>query len=84
MTIIGQTLTQIVINGSPLISSPGFELHHVSPDINGDLTVNIVDVSLFAVDFASGYAFRSDFSPDGTLNIVDVFYLAQAIGANCP
>lgn len=79
-----QALTQILINGASLMTSAGFELDHVSPDIDGDLTVNLKDIALFAQDFAAGYAFRSDFSRDGILNIADIAPLARAIGANCP
>lgn len=79
-----QTLTQMMISGSPLITSAGFGLHHNSPDINGDGVVNLVDVSLFAQDFAAGYVFRSDFFRDGIVNLSDLGKLAVAMGRNCP
>ena len=79
-----QTLTRMIINGSNLPYSPGFELNHVSPDLNGDLIVNLVDTALFAQDFATGYTFRSDFSRDMILNLSDLSYFAGAIGKGCP
>ncbi|MBU8871959.1 MAG: hypothetical protein KOO60_13915 [Gemmatimonadales bacterium] len=79
-----QALTQVVINGMPLTTSPGLALHHVSPDIDGNLVVNLMDVIFFAQDYANGYAFQSDFYVDMTVNIVDLSKLAMAIGADCP
>jgi len=46
----------------------------VSPDINADLAVDIVDLSLFAVGFNSPpkpYDPRLDFDGDGTVDLVD-------------
>ena len=79
-----QALTQIMINGVPLWTTAGFNLHHNSPDITGDLAINLADVSLFAVDYHTGYTFRSDLFADGVLSITDLGRLATAVGANCP
>ena len=55
-----------------------------SPDINGDLIVDLVDVGLFAQDFSNGsYDFRSDFSHDGLENLSDVGIFARHIGESC-
>jgi len=75
--------TVVMISGTPLLSGD-LDLRHISPDINGDLVVNLTDVSLFAGDFYGGYSFRSDFYYDGVINLSDVGKLAQAIGAACP
>jgi hypothetical protein len=57
----------------------------VSPDINGDLLVNMADLGAFAVDFGSGaYQFRSDLNHDGQINLADVGTFAQSLGASCP
>jgi hypothetical protein len=45
----------------------------ISPDLNGDLIVNLLDIAAFAADFFSGvYAYRSDFNNDGVLNLADI------------
>jgi hypothetical protein len=56
-----------------------------SPDINGDLVVNLSDIAFFASDFFSpGYNYRSDFNYDQVINLQDVAMLAGAVGAFCP
>ncbi|MFH1843522.1 MAG: hypothetical protein ABIF77_09990 [bacterium] len=55
-----------------------------SPDINGDLSVDLSDVILFSNDFFGAYNYRSDFFWDGNLNLADIVWLAQAFGARCP
>jgi hypothetical protein len=79
-----QELCQVLVNGSALWSQAGLPLHFNSADINGDLRVDLTDVSLFAMDFFGMYAYRSDFYHDGQLNIADLAKLAQAMGASCP
>jgi len=80
-----QALTQVMISGAALTSGPGLDIGHNSADITGDGNVNLTDVPLFAADFfGGGYAFRSDFSYDGVVNLSDVVRLAQALGASCP
>jgi hypothetical protein len=54
------------------------------PDIDGDGTVNLADVALFAGDYFGAYAFRSDFDWDGVLNLADLGVMAQAVAATCP
>jgi hypothetical protein len=54
-----------------------------SPDIDGDLEVNLSDVQLFAVDFYGAYAYRSDLAYDGVINLSDLGRLAQHMGADC-
>jgi hypothetical protein len=80
-----QALTVVMISGAALTSSAGLAISHNSADITGDGLVNLTDVPLFAGDFYGGvYAFRSDFSYDGNVNLSDVVKLAQALGAACP
>lgn len=79
-----QALTQVFISGSPLQSSVGLRINFNSADINGDATVNLVDLGLFAQDFFGPYAFRSDFLLDGVINLADVGMFASSLGANCP
>lgn len=79
-----ETLTEALVNGSHLEMTVGVKLSFNSPDINGDLVVNLVDVQLFTQDFFSGYDFRSDFFRDGILNLADIPPMARAVGAACP
>lgn len=69
-----------VPDGDPLVA----DLRMNSPDLNGDLQVNLADVAPFAQDFYGLYAYRSDFVWDGMVNLSDLAALAQALGANCP
>jgi hypothetical protein len=55
-----------------------------SPDINGDLTVNLGDVGDFSADFGGPYNFRSDFQFDLFVNLGDVGTLSEALGDVCP
>jgi len=74
----------VMVNGSALVSNSGLLLNTNSPDINGDLAVQLSDVGFFAGDFYSVYNFRSDFNGDGILNLSDVGILAEGFGARCP
>jgi hypothetical protein len=82
-TIPGSELCQIMVDGDPL-TQPGLDIQFNSPDINGDLIVNLTDVVLFSGDFYGAYAYRSDFYWDGTLNLSDIVYLSQGNGRMCP
>lgn len=74
---------QVVVNGSPLAGA-GLALKFNSPDLNGDLQVNLADISLFASDYFQAYNYRSDLYFDGNLNLLDFSVLIQGIGATCP
>ena len=54
-----------------------------SPDISGDLQVNLMDIHLFSVDFFADYDYRSDFNWDGVINLLDIEILAQAVSSAC-
>jgi len=54
-----------------------------SPDISGDLKVNLADIQLFAGDFFGDYDYRSDFNWDGVVNLSDIGFMAQAVGSAC-
>lgn len=79
-----ETLTQVLINGDPLTSAPGLALNVNSPDLNGDLAVDLGDVILFAGDYFGAFAFRADLHRDGVLNLSDVGVLAAGFGSTCP
>jgi hypothetical protein len=55
-----------------------------SPDVDGNLVVNLSDVVLFAEDFYGAYDYRSDFHWDGMINLSDLVLLVQGFGAACP
>ncbi len=54
-----------------------------SPDINGDRTVNLSDISLFTGDLVVP-TFRSDFNHDGGVNLSDISLFTSWIGESCP
>lgn len=66
------------------LSGPAIAIDVNSPDLNKDLIVNLQDLSLFSADFNSGAdPFRSDFSCDGEVNLVDLGQFAAANGQDC-
>ena len=76
--------TIVLVAGSPIELTSPVDLGFNSPDINGDLLVNLTDVQTFTADYYGGYLFRSDFHRDGIVNLSDLAPLAYAIGAACP
>lgn len=75
---------RIMVNGMSVGNSEGLLLHFVSPDIDGNLAVNLSDVALFVMDFFGPYSFRSDLAHDGVVNLSDVTILSGAMGNSCP
>lgn len=73
----------VLINGDAL-DQPPFALGGNSPDINGDLVVNLSDAVLFAQDYGLVYRYRHDFNWDGVVNLTDAVLLAQGFGVACP
>ena len=84
----GPPVVNVIVNGIVLAQadwspiSPGIWAN--SPDINGDLAVNLTDVAIFAADFFGGYRFASDLFWDGAINLSDIPILAAAVGDVCP
>ncbi|MCK9996581.1 MAG: hypothetical protein KAH56_09940 [Candidatus Krumholzibacteria bacterium] len=72
----------VYVNGTPL-AGPPLELYFNSPDITGNGSVDLTDVTWFTMDYFSGYHFRSDLHRDGVLNVSDVVLLAQWMGRRC-
>jgi hypothetical protein len=75
--------TMVLINGRPL-GQPPLELGFVSPDLDGDLVVNLTDVVHFATAYLHGYEPCCDFHHDGVLDLTDVILLAQHLTHECP
>jgi hypothetical protein len=73
---------QFVINVSGwILHSPALsDFRANSPDINGDLMVNLVDIARFAsAYFARPYDYATDFNFDGLNNLEDIVILAASI-----
>lgn len=80
-----RSLVRVTWHGQPLLTNNGLVLQVNSPDLNGDLVVDLLDVTLFAQDyFADDYRFRSDLHADGDVNISDIVPMVQHLGARCP
>jgi hypothetical protein len=75
--------TWVLILGVALPQSE-LDIRWHGPDLNADLVVDLTDVVMFAMDYDGGYAWRSDFHWDGTLNLSDVVLLSTSLGAGCP
>jgi hypothetical protein len=74
---------QVFVAGSPLIG-PSLPVHFNSPDLNGDLVVNLTDIVLFAMMLAGNYDWAGDLNHDQTINLVDIVLMSYAVGAGCP
>jgi hypothetical protein len=74
----------VFVNGEALYSNAGLPLKFRSPDLNGDLQVNLTDVAIFVGDYYGGFQPRSDLSGDGVINLSDIAILAQHYMAFCP
>jgi len=56
-----------------------FALEVRSPDVNGDLVVDLTDITLF-VSALGEYATYADFNADGYIGLADIVSMAQALG----
>jgi hypothetical protein len=78
---------QVYLAGTPVVgggSNGVLAIDVNSPDITGDLRVNLADVGEFGIDFGGAYNFRSDFQSDGVINLADVGELGIHNGEVCP
>ena len=75
----------VYVSGNPMTSPyPGsLPLDFVSPDLDGDLDVDIADFSSFGQDFGSS-AIRSDLDPNGIVDLGDFAVFGLHFGTNCP
>jgi hypothetical protein len=79
----GHGLTsQVYINSSPLAQAP-LNLALNSPDINGDLSVDLGDFSAFGIAFGSS-DFEADLVFDGTVDLGDFSRFGQSYFQQCP
>ncbi len=81
-------LLQVVVSGIAVGTvtygggGAGLDIRMNSADSNDDNAVDLIDVGVFAGDYA-GYAFRSDFDWNNQHNLIDLGGLASALGASC-
>ena len=84
----GPPYAQVMVVGNILFDETGPLISPTivanSPDINADLTVNLIDLSLFSSDYFGSYSFRSDFFWDGEINLIDLASMALFFGDTCP
>jgi len=78
----------IYLNGGPamapdFITWPPLPLRANSPDLNGDLLVNLSDIAPFTMDLFGEYHYRSDLMWDGVINLADVVLFTRSIGVVC-
>jgi hypothetical protein len=80
----GETL-QAVVNGEVCASGEGADVQVNSPDLSGNLVVDLSDVVLWvAIYQGGGYDYAGDFYYDGVLDLSDVVMMSQGLGAACP
>jgi hypothetical protein len=72
----------VYIVNEPLLGPP-LPIAFNSPDINGDLVVDLSDFGLFGQDFGTD-AFRSDFVHDGLVDLADFSRFGASFGERCP
>jgi hypothetical protein len=77
------------VGGVRITNGAALDIDVVSPDMDGNLIVNLLDLSApatgFAARFLNGvYDFASDFTCDGVENLLDVVKYSFANGAICP
>lgn len=70
----------VMVAGSPLIQTP--DLTFNSPDINGDLVVDLADI-VFFVPMLFTATFDGDFNNSDLVNLSDAVFFSQAIGTGC-
>lgn len=69
----------VMIEGQPL-NHAALNLAFVSADTNGDLTVNLSDLSTFASAYTGAYNACADLFFDGGVNLSDLSLFSQAYG----
>jgi hypothetical protein len=82
----GQAFTGLItrVGGIPLNVPTLVTVRFVSPDITGDLRVDLADLVLFSMDFMGTYNARSDLVHNGSVNLADLTLFASHYGHHCP
>ncbi len=71
----------VYVAGAPLLMAP-MDLTFNSADMNGDLEIDLTDISLFTQALAAG-GYAGDFNFDGVINLSDIARFTDAIGGWC-
>ena len=81
----GQPMASCIVHWAPSeCGTKTMEVYFNSPDITGDLVVDICDTVLFARDMKGSYNYRSDFNYDGKIDGLDTVLYCAGLGARCP
>jgi hypothetical protein len=76
-------MLRLVIRGTPVLNQD-MDIVLNSPDINGDLKVDLSDTVLFVSRYQSGeYDYAVDYSYDGVVNLSDLVLYSQALNSAC-
>lgn len=70
--------------GIPFPPGPLPYIRTNSPDVNGDLEVNLSDLATFAQGFFGSYSYCLDYYWDGVMDLRDLGIFAQHFGHACP
>jgi len=74
----------VLIGGCPPLQD-GLDIAVNTPDIDANWVVDLIDVTLFAIDILNQTGdYRSDFWWDGVINLSDLALFAQGYGTACP
>jgi hypothetical protein len=73
----------VLVDGGLVYDPPQLQISYNSPDIDGDLRVDLTDVILFGQDYFGAYDYRSDFHWDGQINLSDLVLLSGGLGVRC-
>jgi len=74
-------MVQAFVAGDPVPDTA--DIAFVSADLNGDLLVNLSDITVFTQALAA-YNAAADFNADGVVNLSDITLMTQGIGQVCP
>lgn len=72
------------VGGIPLNLPPLETVQFVSPDINGDLRIDLADLVSFSSSYMSVYDCWSDFVHDGRIDLADLTEFTTHYGHHCP
>ena len=75
-------LTQVIINGAPLIGEDLNVLFN-SPDLFADGVVDLSDVSLFSASYGTT-DYRANYFYDGSVNLSDLVLFSSSVNVVCP
>ncbi len=75
-------LTQVIINGSPLIGED-LDVLFNSPDVFADGVVDLSDVSQFS-GYYGGTSYAADYFYDGSVNLSDLVLFSSSVNVICP